>query len=783
MENRVLFEPNQKATQADFNNLGIYPQQALDHVVGDLLIPDLAFTGFQVTGTIGGSAVTVANGRLFRAGRVYYNDSEGGVDLALAPLLPPVTERWVAITVYGTELPSQPEARTYLVNVVTRDTQADTKPTVVRRWANVDKVAGAIGTDPARPPGASDVVVVAWVRLNSSGIVEIVRNTAMEAPNLAEEDDRLNALDIWRELIGSILDTLRSDIAGLAARFKGLAQQEFVNYIAADIARVKKRLQLPQAYSAYHADNFLSYEFSDVIHVDWLALVEEGVRFSNANIMDSQLGLLNQYDATVKVADFFVLPNYVEIVRFGNVTQADGWDAQAIATYPYTVVDYIQKTRQRWRWRYGPIFEVCTNWLHAMEDIQNASLSTSGQFDPISGTFRFNNGEIWEVVDSAEYIAGAHQNVRVRAMWKDLVTETYMKQIVSKLQASGSIMGNTFLNSQDGWLTSLDIAFAAKGSTGDVTVLICETAGNGEPDLDAVIARTTILAGDIRLWISGAPVLTKASFVPTFLNAGKRYAFVLITAGNHQVWLARGNKYTQGTLFYITDERWATSDPSRDIAFYANFAKFDSPRVEVAMQPLTLDQGIAAIDILAQAIIPPQCQMKHMINIPAIGWIDLDDAQLLDGESGLSHPLAGLPPLVQYKIILIGTTESMPGFGVGVNSRTRTRRPRSDMRHISEPLTCPSSQKVTVKLRLENWYSTRHTFLIKILTGTGFTTISTPSSRVDTVAPDDPHALTIEAVFNLGAPITTFRTRMEGTTDNIHVLYHVAERVDIETTS
>jgi len=776
MLDRVLFDINQKAVLEDFNALGEFPRDTFDAIGVDLLIPGAKFTGFSVAQN-GASAVRVGAGRLYENGKAYYNDTPSGVAVDLLGALPVINQRWVTITVYPDEQPAEPEPRTYLTNATTRAVQAQTKPTVIRRWASVDKVLGELAAEPDKKPAPAGHLEVAYVLIDPTGIIRIDRATDNIAPNLEDEDRRLRELDEWRNSIAAILDTLKSDIAGLSARLGGLANANFVNQIAADLARAKEKLKLPSSYSSYHADYFLGYDHSDPTYVDWSANVEEGIRYGDASVQETQLALFNQFNADVAVENFFVLPAYKDVLRTGIFSTEV---AQKISAYPYQTVDYVQKTMTRSRWRYGPTFMLCSNWLNGPDYIAHA-----GYFDPISSTFRFWSGEIWEILDTQAYMTGDYLNVRARGAWLDYYEESYWEWVVTKRQASGSIMGNTFLNSQDGWITRIGVTFAGKGTSGDVTCLICN-ADTGEPDITKVIAIASVTTADIKVYPSAN--YTFFEFEPTFLHAGKRYAFVLITGGNHTVYLALNNKFNQGTLFYITDGRWASADPARDISFQLWFAQFTSPRVEVPMMSLNLDQGIAAIDLLASTIMPPQTEIRHLIRVPPAGqWIDLEEAQLKADEDGLHHPLAQLPPNVEHKIVLVGTTASMPGFGVGANSRVRTRRPNSTFKHISEPITCPLSNKITLKLRIENWYSTRHTmtlFLMKTVTNPYDTNVA-PSSRVDTVAPDDPHALLIEAVWNLGTPnstmgLTQFRWWIEGNTNNLHVAQLVAERVDIE---
>ena len=47
------------------------------------------------------------------------------------------------------------------------------------------------------------------------------------------------------------------------------------------------------------------------------------------------------------------------------------------------------------------------------------------------------------------------------------------------------------------------------------------------------------------------------------------------------------------------------------------------------------------------------------------------------------------------------------------------------------------------------------------------------------VAPDDPNAVLISYLFTLAAPVSTYRIRMDGTTDNVAACFHVASRSDV----
>jgi len=314
MERKVNIQDWQKVTVEDFNNFGLFPRASFDHVVVDTLIPSMAYTGFTTVQTAP-AVVTVGNGRLYHNGLVFYNDSEGGASLDLLGVLPVVTRRYVGVVVWGQEIETDTEPRTFLTDPVTRATVARVVSTESRRWANISTVIGAEGPDPQHPSVASNTLAVAWILLDSTGIISIQMVNENRAPNLADLDDRLNEMDAWRAQTASRLDTLATDMAALAVRLNGTAGMKFVLKIATDVARVKEKVGLPDTYSMWGADHFLTTDESDLQNVDYLAKCEEGIRFPNAAEREAQFGLLNPMDPAVINQANFVLPVYDQVVR------------------------------------------------------------------------------------------------------------------------------------------------------------------------------------------------------------------------------------------------------------------------------------------------------------------------------------------------------------------------------------------------------------------------------------------------------------------------------------
>jgi hypothetical protein len=785
MERKVNIQDWQKVTVEDFNNFGLFPRGSFDHIVGDLCIPDMAYTGFT-TVQDAPAVVTVGNGRLFHGGLVFYNDSEGGVNLDLLSVLPVVTRRYVGVVVWGQEIETDTEPRTFLTDPITRATVARVVSTESRRWTNISTVVGSEGPDPQVPSVASNTLAVAWILLDPTGIVSIQMVEENRAPNIRDLDSRMDENDAWRTRTASRLDTLATDLAALAQRLNGTASMKFAIKLGADIARVKETLNLPDNYTAWGADHFLTTDESDLTHVDYLAKIEEGARFPDAAQRDAQIGLLNPLDPSIINQANFVLPLYEQATRLEIL----GSDSElSISQYQYQTISWelCAKTRTRIRW--GMPFYVCSNgyWWFAPsgrdwqtsigmgegingQGVGGMTPNTDLIYDPIRNILTRGN-ETFQILDVQDN--PNHTILRLAQFWVDEIVDSYYwRQVVTIEGLNGSVVAQTFLNSQGGWITSVDLFFTRVAASGDVHVLICECNIIGAPDYKKVIARSTVAADLLRV----PPNHTRINFLPTYLAKGGRYAVVLQTPGNHFISLVHNNKFAQGSLFSSTDGAWASGDLQKDIAMRLNFARFTNTRCTVQLLSLELNGGIAAVDLNFDSVRPPgttiSFEVQHLGNWVPLGYYE-------------SNPLIALPPLLPFRVILVGTTDEMPGIGVAANSRCLTSRPRSDFRHISTARTTGTNvNTIYCDFRLESWRGPPyHTFTPRLLTGAGYVSVRTPSLIEDEIDPNDPTTLIRRCTWNLaaigGAPINAYKIRSEGTTDNVLACYLVGERVDI----
>jgi len=754
MERAVLFHPFQENSDSDLTNIGSFARNAMDHIVKDGIDAGQKYTGFPVASS-GPLELIVGSGRYYKNGEIYYADIEGGTRLNFADLLPTVTKKIITVAVWGQPQETAIEPRAFLTNVETGQMEAKPIATESRRVANLNLVPGQENANPLAPALQTDVIAVAHVTLTPAGVEEIKMVEENQLSSVQKNLARIIKSEMWQAKAGSQIDTLKTDLIGFATRLHGTARQREVAEVQADVARVKDRLMMSDGLSSYSADHFLALDQSstDVNHPDHLAKVEEGIRFSDAQARLANIELYNALDVGVMKTGNFALPAYDPSLRLAM----EGRDGELmINSYPQQTVEFEQKTRTRRRIRYGQPYTVCTN----------SAWWRSGNYDPRSGIFRRGN-EAFNVlgVDTARPPHGGWDHwMRIQQFWEDAVEEAYWDAIVEKQVISGSIIGQTWACAQDGWLTHIDLFFTQVGGAGDVQVMLCETT-NGAPDLKKVIARSSIAQTDLKTW----PLETKVPIGPAYVTKGMRYAVVLTTPGAHVVSYIQGNKYAQGTLFYFADGGdFAVADTLKDLGMNIYMAEFRNTRQEVQIQPFELENGIVEIDILSQSFVPQGCELVWQVQVDG-RWRSLNASDL--------GALNGRPPLLNARVVFVGTTDLMPSLTFGNASTVTTSRSRTDFSHISTTRTMPAPvDSVEVLLRLEGWDANRHTNACALLIGDNYQTPVAPS-QVEEHPTQDPNAIERRYFFDVD-DITSYKIRIKGTTDNPQVTYHVAERVD-----
>lgn len=757
MERQVIFRDRQELQGLDLNNLQLFTDQSLQHLITDAITGESMFVGLVVTAP-SATEIQVAAGRLWSGavGKVYRKDQAETV--SIFSQLPVSDQKWLAISVIGQEIETDIQPRDYLIDLDTGQTEPRAVAMENRREVVVHIQPGLESADPQKPEPPTGYTIIAHARLNTAGVQEIV---------LAENKRLMRLFEVWQATLTNAawiaaatpkIASLISDIANLYNRLAKIKAPVNLNEIAADVALLKDLAQLPDNYTSYAGDIFLSPAESDTANPEYYARVEDGVRFPWAGQVERQPALFNPYETAVKNHDGLVLPAYAHVAR---VEVVDGYKGSlSISQYTYEEHVLKQGVRTVQRVRYGPTREVCTNgvgWQQGMEDYVTNVFGGSP-----SG---------WQALD--EYGQhGSHTWLRLRQYWTDSVQETYWYTEVVEHVIQGAQIAQTFLNSQNGWLTKVGLQFDKVAADGQVYLHLCEVT-LGMPDKTRCIGATSVAAADLKLRPTETPFVFPQ---PVYLEAGKRYALVLTTGGDHHVATVHGTYMTNGSLFHSTDGAYFVGDHERDLMMRLYYAQFANMRTIAELEPIDLGGGIADLDLLMEAIVPDSTQL-------VIEYQKSGDSAWYPVAAGTADQLLGLPAMLKMRAVFVGSQDLMPGFALS-GSRFQAARPATTFKHLSiNRVLSAASEDIDVILDLQAWDDTKHTCACKLLSG-GNT--YEPASTTDQERSENFGGQVIPVTrrtFNFtpeaGAGISEYQIQVEGATTTALACFHVARRMDV----
>ena len=748
MFNMVKIAESQAVTPEDFNKFGLFPRAAFDALIKDAIDPGIKFTGFPVAETAPGK-VTVGAGRFYKNGEVFYDATEGGVELNLIGSLAVAARKIIAVVAYGSAIDTDVEPRTFLTNVTTRATEAQPTATENRRIATIDKVVGSESSNPTKPSIPANMVAVAWITVSTTGIVSIEIATENLLPNAADLFAKMQLVMLWKALIEAQLATLGTDIGNIAAALPGLVRNAALARVQADMARVKEQLHLPDEYVDYGSDAFLDEEESDTEYSGYAAKIDNGLLFPNAAEATSELELANQSDSNVKVVDGLMLPAYNE-ERVRIVVGAGG--EIALNSFHYNARTIVVASMKRDRVQHGPQVLISSS----------SSWWGSGRWiDVQAGRFQ-KDGETFTALPS--YVDGGVTIYRV-SKWANYTVDgdsAYWNRVQTPEVYNGYQWCQTFLNTQDHWCTGLGIHFWPTLGDQDVTLAICETDDRAEPDVNKVLATVTMQ----RVNLDYGPF--KFPIRPTYLEAGRRYGILIMTAGDYWVSCADSSSGTRhgGTLFFRPSGGHWESDPSKNILIDIYSATFTKDRTVVPLQPVQLAGGLSTLDIMAGMVKPQSCRLVYEAQVGGTWYA-------LTPENG--DIFNSLPALVNLRAIFAGTQKLQPGIELD-GSQVIASRAATTMKHASTLRTTPAEvNQVKLVVMLENFDPDHATCTLKVDRGPG--NIETADAVSDrTIAPG---IVERTAVFGLEAGTEAYKRVIEGTCETHLHNFVVSEIVDV----
>lgn len=699
MSDIVRFSEAEVADRVDFENISLAARKADDAVVGGAIAYPRHWARFSVSAP-NGTTIRISPGHLFADDVVH--DHREDSDISLLSFLPLIEgdERYVAILVRGVEETVQAN-RLIETDVDTGATVQQSVPKYDIRRVEFIVQQGLQSPPPAlRPAVPAGDCCVCFVRLDATGIVAIEAGNDWRVQTLYEVDGRVTVLEGQMVVAFQRTTTLQTDLANLQARFTDYPRPEIVRQLQRDAARTRRILNLPDEARGYFYDPGLVRDQWDFDQGEWLARIDEGVRFPWALIRDDRMELVDPGAAGITVTDGIVTPTYTEIRR----VEVDGTGStRNISGIVHTVRTARKHTVSRSRVSYGPTVAMCDNiqeWadvgrVRAGEKFQaegetfekigvinTAQAAASINVDRLNqyaaetgSAHRWDNDNV--VLHNQMAQQNGHNNIyAARSVQVDSWSETRWTYTTETFGLNGSVYGQTFLNSQTMVLTSIELNFSRVGSDGSVTMILCEVGANGAPQFDRVIARSTLEVGQLSTgWV-------KFPFSPELLEAGKRFAWLTVTTGNHQLRTATSNTFTEGTLFWTTDGAWFQGAPEEDFWFRVNAAQFSQTRVVLEMVPLTLEGGMTQIQLLYEAWAPEGTQLVWEVRTPTV-----DEWLPIQGETpDLPNPLVGLPSLCQFRCTMVGTRDLAPGLSLKTTTRARAMRPGANAVAVTKPL-------------------------------------------------------------------------------------------------
>ena len=729
MEKTVIFRDRQEFQAADPNALQGYVRGSLDHLVADAVSDQKHYAGFATAAT-GNTEVTVQPGRYFNGGAVYVGEQEQALNLF--QYVPLVTNRIVAVVVWGQEVDTQVEPRDFLVDLQTGATEPQAVAMERARHAEVNPLAGTESADPQPPVLQSGTLAVAYVYLTPAGIERVEMQTASQVPNGFDQRQRLAVLESWQAAAEPRIESIATDLVALAKRSASKVDKAVFMELAGDVATVKNRLQLPASYASYDADAFTDATKQNAAHAGYSARVDNGLHFPFASVANLPLALFNPLEPGIlapiaEEASNMRIPVHNHVPRVATSGYAGDLSLSQYQSQTFTTRDLVE---QAWRWDYGFNLNDYRLWYGWNSPTPNWNR-------PWPGYWYRGPAELYAPVETTEAV-------------------------------TGTLLAQTFITPNAGWTMSFKLYFTAIGTSGgspagDVQVLLCKTVG-GKPDLSQVLTRATRQASALQLYPNPTTFISKH----VFLEGGERYALVVITTGSHRVAVVSGNDYTQGTLFYGSDGDYFQGDLTKDLMFEVWVSKFTHTRTEVQLQPLSLANGLTDISIDAPHLVPDGCELRYEIQPQGAGaWYAVGDAGMRLGND------ATAPSLVNLRVVLLGTQDVQPAFSLTTGA-IRVSRPDLAFTAWSTARTLGAATTgVTLKLLIADWDAVNHTITPKIVTGG-----STETAASTTVTTDQNGATLKTYTFTIPAS-SSYEIKLSGTRTSGSKPFVVLNRIDI----
>ncbi|MFP3390591.1 hypothetical protein [Brevibacillus sp. SIMBA_040] len=200
-------------------------------------------------------------------------------------------------------------------------------------------------------------------------------------------------------------------------------------------------------------------------------------------------------------------------------------------------------------------------------------------------------------------------------------------------------LAQTFMLTEERYITGLDLFFGQKDPNADVTVQIRGVA-NGYPSM-TILSSTVLKSSAISVSANGT-VATRVKFPdPILLQANVEYAIVLLTpSSNYRAHVAKmGEKdlYTQkvvakqpydiGLLFSSSNASAWTAHQDMDLKFRLIGAKFVQSTYYLKFKKMSVDRAAQMVIAVSQ-IVPKNAEIQWQYSPNNASWYALDDVSV-----------------------------------------------------------------------------------------------------------------------------------------------------------
>ncbi|WAJ26851.1 hypothetical protein [Antarcticirhabdus aurantiaca] len=755
MGKRKVFEDTEILGPDDLEEVSLFAQQAIDDMSADAIGYPAHWAGFTVSAVEGSpQLLRITPGRFLKGRYVYALDAAQNVDLLDHLPKSASDEQWVAILLR--------ERERSIEAIRTFDTRTGQDPetgaivprpsaTTIAREIEFRVQDGLPGPAPANRPAIADGdCCLCFVRLRLVGGIQAIEpGLPWRAKSLYDVEGRVTKLELRVSQLFEDTASIRTDLGNLAAQIKTIPDARLIGQIVRDTSQLRQRAQLPEEARNYWFNFALVKDDWDFSQGGYYR-IREGIRYQYVAQFDHQLRVADPGRSDLSIWDnHFYLPKYTEVAR---ITSPDGSGSKDISSEVHSVTTAVQHTSSHTNIRYGETVTVCEN----VAGWGNIAERRPGEIFGVGGETFVSAGVSASPYNDLPTADTGHRHYDVARVIYDTWETSYTTYDVKVYGLSGSIVGNTFLNSQAFVATSIDLTFTRVDASEPVNLFVCYARPDGSPDQEAVVARSVVQGAALKVGKVRFP------FQPTLLEQGRRYAWFTTTKGNNALMTNSGNAFLGGSSFLITDGAWAQLSTTEDFAFVVNGARFQQTRTVVQMNAITLDGGMTEIEMIYRGFEP--AATKLVWEVQAQGdteWVPLD--------ARLDNPLASLPPLVNLRAVFLGTEDLAPAIDLNTFARCIAGRMRPDMRAITKLIAFGfATNKAQVVLNMDAFDPARNTAEPRLVLANG-TAVTADAIKAER-DPVKTSRTKFTADFTLPAGTTGARVRIDSTTNSvIHV--------------